>query len=397
MWLTVCAVFAPPFLVFLLYGRPPEPGVTKVSLGLGLGAAALLPGFAALGLVGLPLLRNLSRVRLGRTTLALVALNAWTLCSAVANKELGAAGGGTWAVGVMTLVAAVAADNVKFSVRLLAVAPLAVVGFLSLAWLVVDPTNAVLDITRTSWNPLGGRLAGITEHPNLLGMLMGFLIALVAADAGWRWRRALTGAVAVACLVLSDSRTALAAALVAGVLVFVLRHAGRARPRLTRAVVVGSLSIAGAACTLVLWLDLRLWDFTLSRRPALWAYIVERWPDSWLIGHGPFALSELRSTDALFPIPVPHAHNILLNELFATGVVGAVLLVVFFVTAGVGALARARCGDLSGVAVLVFIAVTAPFDLAVSTVLNPEAILLMALVTIICDVPWEADERASLR
>lgn len=397
MWLTVAAVFVPPFLVFLLSGRPPEPGVTEMSLGPGLRAAALLPGFVALALVGLPLLHHLPHVRVGGTSMALAALVAWTLCAAAATGELAATGWGTWAVTVMALVMTVAAANVRFSVRLVAVGPLTVVGVLSLAWLKLDPTDAVLDVTRTTWNPLAGRLAGITEHPNLLGMLMGLLLALVAADAGWRWRRALAGAVALVCLVLSESRTALVAALVAGGLTVVLRHAGRARARLTRAVVIGSLSLAGVACTLVLWSDLRSSNVALSLRPALWAYIAERWPDSWLIGHGPFALAELRSTDALLPVPVPHAHNLLLNELYATGVVGALLLVVLFVTAAAGALRRARGGDLSGVAALVFVAVTAPVDVAVSTVLNPAAILLMAFLCILCALPAPAGERASIR
>jgi len=395
MWLMFGAVFLPTILVLLTSGRAESLGGTiEVRMGLALQGVAYLPGLIGIAVVALPLVRGIAHVRLTATTLVLLALFAWTIFTTALAGQITDLGISSWLIGGLCVLLTVAASNVNFSVTRAVLVPLIAVGIASLAWVVVWPETAIFDITRSSLNPLPGRLAGISEHPNLLGVLMGTLLVLSIASR--RWPYALTGStVAIACLMLSESRTALAAAAVTGLLVVVVRNAGRARAVAAATLTLGTLVIAGLAASIPLWLDVREWNVALSERPALWEYLVARLPEQWLAGHGALGVAQLRTVDGLLPLPVAHAHNILLHQLFTAGVVGALLMGALLAVAAVAAARQAAGREYFALAIVLFVLISSPMDLVVSIVLSPASVLVLTLVTTIC-ARSDAGERPAL-
>jgi len=394
MWLMFGAVFLPTVLVLLTSGRAEALGGTiEVRMGLALQGVAYLPGLIGVAVVALPLVRGIAHVRLTPTALVLLALFAWTIFTTALAGQITDLGIGTAIIGGLCLLLTVAAANVDFSVTRAALVPLIAVGVASLAWVVVWPETAIFDITRSSLNPLPGRLAGISEHPNLLGVLMGTLLVLAVASR--RLPYLVTGgAVAVACLMLSESRTALAAAAVTGLLVTAVRYAGRARAVVATTIALGTFVVAGLAATIPLWLDVREWNVALSERPALWEYLVARIPEQWLAGHGAFGVADLRTADGLLPLPVAHAHNILLHQLFTAGVVGALLMGALLAVAAAAGARQAAGRDYFALAIVVFVLISSPMDLVVSTVLSPASVLVLTLLATICARSDARDRRA---
>jgi O-antigen ligase len=162
--------------------------------------------------------------------------------------------------------------------------------------------------------------------------------------------------------------------------VVALRRAGAARPLLARGVLLLSLTASAIACTVPLVRPLAELNRTLSTRPNVWAYVVERLPDRWLVGHGPTALADARGTDAVMPVEVTHAHNLLLDQLYATGLVGTLTLLALVTAAAVGAARQADVGILHGTGLLVLLAATAPIEVTASLILNPVAALTLTLL-----------------
>jgi hypothetical protein len=388
MWLTVSAVFLPSCLVLLASGRPAEEALPDAG-SPALRLLGLIPGLMALAVLGLPLLRELPRVRFSGPAAALLTLLAWTAFSAGLAGELAGIGEGVWVIAGLAAALAVAASNVSYPVLPLAVAPLAAVGILSLLLLAVDPDLALLDEARSPLNPLSGRLAGITDHPNLLGSAMGVLLVLAVAGVPGR-SSVLPIVVALTCLLLSESRTSLIAALLATLSVLAVRHSRTARPLLARSILLLSLSASIAACATPLMRPLAELNQTLSTRPNVWSYVVERLHDRWVVGHGPTALADARETDGLLPVQVTHAHNLLLDQLYATGVVGTVILLVLLAAAAVAAARQAGAGHLHGLGLIVLLATTAPIEVTLSLVLNPVSALTLAFVCLAAPPPARA-------
>jgi O-antigen ligase len=202
----------------------------------------------------------------------------------------------------------------------------AAVAVVSVVLALVSP-DAWMDPARTEGDTkaiLGSRLlAGFLGHENTLGIILaaGFPFVLDAFRGGARLCLAL---VTVVALVLTSSRTSLAALAVVLAAVLATRLLGRraARP----------LLVAGAFGLLLLTVALpaTAGDSAFTERGAIWRLAAPAWTTDRLFGLGPYAFSRGTplSSDLLRMLgyPVVHGHSTYVSTRTEVGWVGLVLL-----------------------------------------------------------------------
>ncbi|MBC6982479.1 O-antigen ligase [Caulobacter sp. 17J80-11] len=215
-----------------------------------------------------------------------------------------------------------------------------------------------------------GRLGGLAGHPKAAAQLAGYCIILAMiyfARTQSRLSRtviAVSGALAAAVLILSDSRTPLLALALVSTL-WLLRK----RPKLQL------LGVSAAACLVALVLmnphaaDLlnhvsRTGDSSevlqLNGRnkiwPMAWALSWERPLTGWGYGASSLILPSYSSAMGFLPGYVaPHAHNMFLHVLFSSGVFAAAFCVLAFVATVAQAVALRH---LPAICLLIFAFVT---------------------------------------
>lgn len=171
------------------------------------------------------------------------------------------------------------------------------------------------------------RLAGVLSHPNALALALAVGLVIVAelARTDRRWRVGLL-TVGVA-LFGTASRTAVlaaAAALLARWATSKLTSRSQAGP--------WTLSLVGTALFSALPLAAIVPSYlTDNGRLFVWEFVRRHWAESPLLGHGPEAWTKLAAgrlgpTDFAF-----HAHNLWLDLLYTTGLLGLVAMVVLMV------------------------------------------------------------------
>lgn len=189
----------------------------------------------------------------------------------------------------------------------------------------LDPGAAFTSLARVDSILSSHRLAGITEHPNLIGFFAA--IGLVALLDRRGWLRSTGIAICGLVLLASDSRTAWFAC-AAGIVVLALGRRRQSRPFSRVQLVLGALALVVVALLALRYIAPDQGDsLTFTGRTELWAYIGEHWSESPLLGHGPAVFN----SSQLFGLhwePI-HAHNQFLQTLFTTGLIGVGLLLVF--------------------------------------------------------------------
>jgi O-antigen ligase len=191
--------------------------------------------------------------------------------------------------------------------------------------------------SRGEFFDLGARIQGIVGNANVLGMLA--LVALIVA--GWRafnartWRTVSTVDAALAAIVIVRTASATVTVTIVGLVVVIAITALARRPdRVSRIALVGTLvSIAAAAVfAIVRWTTVAallgkspdlthrfdIWTAVLHRvaeRPITGFGFVGWWPiwDPW------FAILHVNG------LPVSQAHNVWVDLLMQTGIIGTVL------------------------------------------------------------------------
>ncbi|MCZ2439690.1 MAG: O-antigen ligase family protein [Burkholderiales bacterium] len=262
----------------------------------------------------------------------------------------------------VVLFGAVARRSVRESILLKApAAALTVMLLVGLALYVVAPDRALAQTE-------GGtvlRLAAPFATPNQLGRAAALVVLLTVigmARGHVRWRSFLVWLgipAALACLVLSQSRTAGGALLAALLLVY-----GSKRPRraLAMAIVLAALGIVYSM------LDIDLADLaalvsrtghvseltTLTGRTAIWAAVWQQILEQPLLGYGHAAGKVLipQIYRTFWGWTATHAHNMWLQTWFTTGLVG-VLLLLATLLAQLRYCLRTR--DLGSLALLAFV------------------------------------------
>ena len=203
-----------------------------------------------------------------------------------------------------------------------------------------------------SWLGLPGRWAGPFPHPNNLGLFA----AVAVTYALWRGGRLRwwVGLPSLALLLMSGSFGALAALVAGAATLFVFRRASGITRRSFSAAVV----VATTAAFLV-WLNASSTAgiVTLTGRTTFWGLYWEYIQQKPLLGWGPDAGRYLVSIGVL-PYPASQAHNLLLNTLFISGLLGLVCTGVCLVLMLLRSLSAARTGLTLPLALLAVLGVT---------------------------------------
>lgn len=189
-----------------------------------------------------------------------------------------------------------------------------------------------------AWVPYGGligidiRVHGLAPHANSLGPLMLLYLIMEYAQPSRVWVRWGVGGTATVLLVLAQSKTTWAAAIVVGVLLW----SGRSpRGAATRLIATGMIAVT---CVALIVLTTEAAEYespseqvtvpgTLTGRTVLWAYAVDVWRESPIFGGGPAVFRDYaeRTGQAW----AGHAHNQFIQSLSRHGVVGLMGLLAY--------------------------------------------------------------------
>jgi hypothetical protein len=205
---------------------------------------------------------------------------------------------------------------------------LRIVLILCLLSILVSPEYAWYLSTGREWFGVP-QLAGVTQHPNALGPIAALALLLELTTPGRQYLGRAFGALALAVLVLTQSRGGLLAA-VLGLLVLALLPKGQAS--LVRFLLMVP-PVIGVAFFLLSESDSG--DITTGRL-ELWKSIIERSfaGQSWLFGNGNGVYIASRGTSEGFDSWVGQGHNQFVDSFFTGGIVALVpLSVLTFVCA----------------------------------------------------------------
>jgi O-antigen ligase len=199
-------------------------------------------------------------------------------------------------------------------------------------------------------------LTGLLPNPDLLGVALAACIPF--AYLGFRGRaRPLFALYLAGMAIATGSQTATASAAVAVAALFIVRprlDADEATPG--RAAIAG-LVLAGAVVAMT-YFPLHHWDpSALSDRPLLWRVAAKYIDQSPWVGYGQDKWPSLYQSSEIFQAAQRSAHNQWMDVLFASGWLGAALLV-SVVIAALWSSGRARPGVALAVATMAMIGTT---------------------------------------
>lgn len=173
------------------------------------------------------------------------------------------------------------------------------------------------------------RLAGITNHPNSLGLLatVGAVLCLLAP--GRAWRRSSLAACLVAAFA-TESRGSLGAGLAALCVVGLLTvRKERRSTALQRLALVATL--LAATVWAGGWLSPQVGSSatpgTLNGRTIIWNFVLAHWRERPLTGHGSFSFAAAVTETSALPAYAGQAHGQFFQSLYTQGAIGLVLVV----------------------------------------------------------------------
>ena len=382
LWMLVLRTVAPGALDLVLEGRPPPGTVQELSTsarGLGLLLALVLLVVAARAVLCESDARTRSATGLlGAAWIAYLVLE---LASTALHGDLPLV---PVATGLLVLLAVARSGPLPPGTVARLVLPLLAVLHACLLLVVVAPATAKFGDPNAPWLSRDGRLAGVLEQPNQVGLLAAVLTVVLASRhcSGSRWRL-LHLAVSGSALLLSASYTSWIATACALLVLWAgqyLRNAG---------VLTLVLAGGGLAAVTVRLLSSRFAGddalSTFSGRRALWGLVAQGWRERPVLGHGSGVWSRLIAESGVEPWVV-HAHNQLLNTLYVGGAVGLVALLVAVTATAVTAgrlWQRGRALPLALLALqLVRSHTEVPFELAFGGLNLVYLVLVLALVRV---------------
>lgn len=235
----------------------------------------------------------------------------------------------------------------------------------------------------------GWEIAGPFGHSNVLGMYCGLAFTLTPLISRPRWR--LFGAAVIfAAAVLSAARTSVIAAALVGLfwLLCSLRSVVSIR-------LVGTVMACVTAVTMLVVPFLN-WDpQAFSYRASVWASSLDAWRESPVLGLGiNWFLNEAQASGNLHSWAyVGTGHNVAIDELVKSGLLGLVLLVLVFVTALVSARTlRVRNEQLACFGFLIAFFVIATEEAVWSLLPNMQLFPISGLVFVMLIVGKRGDE-----
>jgi len=254
-----------------------------------------------------------------------------------------------------------------------------------------------------SWIPgFNIRLWGLTSNANSIGPLA---LTLLLLEMLQPTRRRLFGMmivlVSLVVIVLSQSKTAWASAMVATLIISAYRHGqapgGGVRLGLVATCVLGLAALA----SILLFIDVgRVMDklsftragsdiTTLTGRAAVWGAALETWKASPFFGYGPLAWGPEHRMQVGINFAV-HAHNQFMQSLSEAGAFGAIALVIYFcllLRASWRAASRTR-GVSLGLMAFIAIRCVSEVPLDMSGAINGEMIMhLLLFILLVNEAP----------
>lgn len=222
-------------------------------------------------------------------------------------------------------------------------------------------------------------LSGIAGHPNTLAQIVGltFILALAVALSNRRPGAAVLPLLALVPLLWTQSRTSVAAALLAAAALVLLIRFDRIRPWMVGGALVVSVTPP------LLWFragDFLPIDALFTGRPIAWAFGTLAAGASPFLGQGPEVLSRdfwrslgMSPTDQWQPL---HAHNELLETMAQAGLVGAAALLALTLVGVVVALSRTGSNGRMCAAIFLFLGLQAGVEVPLGLTYFPAGYLL---------------------
>lgn len=235
----------------------------------------------------------------------------------------------------------------------------------------------------------GWELAGPFGHSNVLGMYCGLAFTLTPLITQPRWRL-LSAAVLFAAAVLSAARTSVIAASLAALfwLLCSLRSVISIR-------LAGTVLVCVTAITMLV-VPFLSWDpEAFSYRASVWAACLDVWKQSPLVGQGiNWFLTDAQATGNLqIWAYVGTGHNIAIDELVKSGLIGLALLVLVFVASIIAARSlRVRNEQLACFGFLISFFVIATEEAVWSLLPNMQLFPISGLIFVMLIVGSPGDE-----
>jgi O-antigen ligase len=171
------------------------------------------------------------------------------------------------------------------------------------------------------------QLAGPFEHSNILGLYCVLSLALTPLIVSLRWK-VINGLILCAAIVASASRTALVATVVLALwwMIYLLRS----KVSLRNAATV-LICLSAVAVVVVPHLS---WDpDALSGRPYIWSASLNAWRESRLVGQGMNWFATRSPTLFVLGDYVSAGHNLVVDTLVTSGLVGVCIVIFVFLSA----------------------------------------------------------------
>jgi O-antigen ligase len=229
-----------------------------------------------------------------------------------------------------------------------------------------------------------GRLSGLLSHANALGMALAFGLPFVV----WYFkgkRRSWVGGLVLLALLATASRTAVVSA-IAVVALVALWTSPTGRARAVATWTVASSQTVALTLSLLPLLGRIPPGFQDDGRVGLWQLVEASWRERPLWGFGSGVWDQLaRSSTDRFPDFAFHAHNLWLDVVFTSGLVGVFLTLGLVLRWWLGALREIGHGDSAAAMTLLTFLIFSVSEVPLNTAFPNVGLVMVILALLICD------------
>jgi O-antigen ligase len=207
----------------------------------------------------------------------------------------------------------------------------ALIGMYSLIGGLIIPDYMMYNTASEKAIVAGWELAGPFGHANVLGMYCALAFALTPLIADRRWR-VLTGSILVAAMVAAASRTALIAAALVGLWWLICW----VRPMISMSIRTAGTILVGVSATAMFVFPFVKWDpSAFTERALVWAESLKVWQEAPVVGMGVnWFLNDAQAWANIAKWAyVGTGHNMVVDTLVKSGLVGLTVLIVLLVAA----------------------------------------------------------------
>jgi O-antigen ligase len=198
----------------------------------------------------------------------------------------------------------------------------------SLLILVIDPDSAIMRVNSDRLTPFAGQVAGITPHPNTLGLFAGFGLGMaLLTDSASRRLRLFLGLISIVLIVGSGSRLAYWIGALAILFLFLKSGRFSISKNFSRFTALSALSLAS------FWIIVGLEPLlgVLNGRDKIWEEYIRFWQLQPIFGGGLDAgrFILLNGANTVTLVNGGQSHNEIIGDLVRGGILGLGLVLIF--------------------------------------------------------------------